>query len=113
MWVHLLAYMQWLVPCPDPIILDKAIHFGAKATAMHASFALDLLVAFHVKALGGSLPTHAQTHMYWPRRVPFPSCVLCGALDDQDHWCVCPALEDVVWNCGVVAFEQVERLLGK
>ena len=75
MQVNLFAYMQWLVPCPDPIIFDKAICSGAKATAMHTSFALDSLVAFHVKALGGSLLTCAQMHMYWPVvSHPHPVC---------------------------------------
>ena len=84
---------------------------GQKVMAMQVLFVLDSLEAFHLKALTGCLPTHAQTHMYWPCHVPSLLCVLCNVLDDQDHWGACPGLQDALWECGVMVHDQVNLLL--
>ncbi|ORZ39719.1 hypothetical protein BCR44DRAFT_1495983 [Catenaria anguillulae PL171] len=109
--VQLASHVYKLVPEPNMLIFAKAIRSGRKPAARVASFSLDSLVTFRVKVLTGQLPTLAQLHMYWPDRALSPLCTLCGSLDDQQHWVVCPRLADEWWELGVAAHECVEQLL--
>ena len=92
---------------------DKVIRNGHRASGFFAFFADDTSVTICVKVLTGRLPTHAQLHMYWPDTVPLPLCVLCHALDAQDHWFHCPPLKGLLWSCCVDVHEQVQGLLSR